>query len=75
MERFMTIEEVAEFLSVHPNTVRRWTKKGLIKSYRLGPKKDQRFTEKDVWAILGRGNVEEEKANDQPLDWPLRSPS
>ncbi len=53
-QRMMTIEEVAHLLNVHTNTVRQWNHKGLIKAYRLGPRGDRRFTEKDVVEFLLR---------------------
>ncbi|MBI2855711.1 MAG: helix-turn-helix domain-containing protein [Chloroflexi bacterium] len=48
----MTIEEVARLLNVHTNTVRQWNHRGLINAYRLGPRGDRRFTEKDVVEFL-----------------------
>jgi DNA-binding transcriptional MerR regulator len=39
---------------VHINTVRRWTNTGLIKHYRLGPRKDRRFTKADILEFLDR---------------------
>jgi len=51
-QRMMTIEEVARLLNVHTNTVRQWNHRGLIKAYRLGPRGDRRFTEKDVVEFL-----------------------
>ena len=51
-QQMMTIEEVARLLNVHTNTVRQWNQKGLLKAYRLGPRGDRRFTEKDVLEFL-----------------------
>lgn len=34
--RFYTIPEIAEMLSVHPITVKRWIKKGDLKAIRIG---------------------------------------
>jgi excisionase family DNA binding protein len=48
----MTIEEVSRLLNVHTNTVRQWNHRGLLKAYRLGPRGDRRFTEKDVLEFL-----------------------
>jgi excisionase family DNA binding protein len=44
----LTTTEVARLLYVHPNTVRQWTKKGLIHAYRLGTRRDRRFNRKDI---------------------------
>jgi len=32
-DNMMTVAEVSRILHVHPNTLRRWSDKGLIKSY------------------------------------------
>jgi excisionase family DNA binding protein len=47
-ERLLNVYEVANVLQVHPTTVRRWQKKGELKSYRLGPKGSLRFRKEDV---------------------------
>ncbi|MFH1560505.1 MAG: helix-turn-helix domain-containing protein [Chloroflexota bacterium] len=51
-QQMMTIEEVARLLNVHTNTVRQWNHKGLLNAYRLGPRGDRRFTEKDILEFL-----------------------
>jgi len=40
--------DVAHLLNVHINTVRRWSNKGILKSYRIGPRGDRRFKRKDI---------------------------
>jgi len=52
----LTVREVAEFLNIHVNTVRRWSNLGIINSYRLGPRGDRRFRREDVVAFLPREN-------------------
>ena len=34
-ERMLSVKQVAYGLSVHPSTVRRWEKNGLLKAYRI----------------------------------------
>jgi excisionase family DNA binding protein len=51
-QQMMPIEEVARLLNVHANTARQWNHKGLVKAYRLRPRGDGRFTEKDVLEFL-----------------------
>jgi len=46
--RMLTTSEVAHLLHVHPNTVRQWANKGLLRAYRLGTRGDRRFKRKDV---------------------------
>lgn len=33
---FISVQHAARLLLVHPNTIRRWAKNGLLKSYRFG---------------------------------------
>jgi excisionase family DNA binding protein len=39
----LTITDVAQVLGLHPSTVRRWSNKGILKQYRIGPRGDRRF--------------------------------
>jgi excisionase family DNA binding protein len=47
----LTTSEVARILNVHASTIRRWGEKGIIKSYRIGPRANRRFRREDT-AIL-----------------------
>ena len=46
--RMLTVKEVANLLNVHPGTIRRWEKKGHLKSFRIGPKGVIRFNREDL---------------------------
>jgi len=48
----LRVSEVARVLNVHPNTVRNWSDKGLIKTYRLGYRVDRRFSREDIHEFL-----------------------
>jgi excisionase family DNA binding protein len=48
----MTSSEVAKFLKVHLGSVRRWTRTGELKGYRLGERGDWRYLRKDVLDFL-----------------------
>ena len=50
----LTVREVAQFLHIHANTVRRWSDLGILKGYRIGPRGDRRFRQEDVFAFLPR---------------------
>ena len=52
----MTSSEVAKFLKVHLGSVRRWTRTGELKGYRLGRRGDWRYLRRDVIAFLRRYN-------------------
>jgi excisionase family DNA binding protein len=51
-DSFLTIREVAKILNIHINTVRRWSDKGLIKSYRIGSRGDRRYKREDIDRFL-----------------------
>lgn len=48
----LTSAEVAELLKVHLSSVRRWSRCGKLRGYRLGGGGDWRFMHKDVLAFL-----------------------
>ena len=48
IEPMLTTSEVARILSVHINTVRRWSNQGILRSYRIGSRGDRRFKKEDV---------------------------
>jgi excisionase family DNA binding protein len=48
----LTSKEVAELLKVHLSSIRRWSRSGKLKGYRLGGYGDWRFLRKDVLAFL-----------------------
>ena len=63
IDPMLTTSEVAKILSVHINTVRRWSNQGILKSYRIGSRGDRRFRMEDIdnffstdgrrWAMKG----------------------
>lgn len=46
--KLLKISEASEFLNVHPNTLRKWGKKGILKPIRFGVRKDRRYKKEDV---------------------------
>lgn len=52
--RMLNLREVASVLNLHPNTVRRWGKEGLLRSYEIGPRHSIRFKQEDILAFLGK---------------------
>ncbi len=53
--------DVARLLSVHMNTVRRWSNKGILKTYRIGPRGDRRFKREDIASFLIEQSVKAER--------------
>ncbi len=52
MSNMLKTGEVADLLNVHINTVRRWSNRGIIRAYRIGPRGDRRFRRQEVTSIL-----------------------
>ena len=52
MGGMLTVREVSQLLHVHSNTLRRWTDQGILKAYRIGPRRDRRFRAEDVALLL-----------------------
>ena len=48
----LTVTEVARILHVHPNTVRLWSTIGVLKSFRIGKRRDYRFSPTDIETFL-----------------------
>lgn len=52
----MTAGEVAALLHVHINTIRRWSRLGALKSYKLGTHGSLCFSQEDINALLKSHN-------------------
>ena len=48
IDPMLTTSDVARMLSIHINTVRRWSNQGILKSYRIGSRGDRRFRKEDI---------------------------
>lgn len=52
MDQMMKVSEVARLLRVHPTSVRRWQKIGVLEAYRIGPKGSLRFKRENVMKFI-----------------------
>jgi excisionase family DNA binding protein len=49
----ITLKEACEILKVHPNTLRQWDNKGILKAVRLGVKKVRKYRKIDIENFIG----------------------
>ena len=54
LETMLAPSDVANFLNLHVNTVRRWSNEGILKAYRVGPRGDRRFPREDVLRLVSK---------------------
>ena len=48
----LTLRQAAQLLNCHPNTLRNWDYKGLLKAIRIGSRGDRRYKRVDILKIL-----------------------
>lgn len=48
----LTLQEACEMLNCHPNTLRNWDNKGILKAIRFGTRGDRRYRKTDLEKIL-----------------------
>ena len=61
----MTCDEVAEFLRVHVSSVRRWSRCGKLRAFKVGGRGDWRYRKQDVLAFLYDTSYTESKGQGQ----------
>jgi excisionase family DNA binding protein len=62
----LTVREVAELLHIHANTVRRWSDRGVLRSFRIARRGDRRFRREDVARFLAELNDSEIRNDSRP---------
>jgi excisionase family DNA binding protein len=50
--QLLTLSQASKLLSVHPNTLRQWDKKGILEAVRFGQRKDRRYKKDDILRLL-----------------------
>lgn len=49
--KLLTLKQACELLQVHPNTLRNWDKKGILKAVRIGERKLRRYRKEDLMKL------------------------
>lgn len=57
-EPWVSLEQVADHLTVSKDTIRNWIKKGLLPAYRVGKMYKFKLSEVDQWVREGRLDLE-----------------
>jgi len=48
LPEYLTLKQACELLQVHPNTLRNWDKKGILKASRIGERGIRRYKKTDL---------------------------
>lgn len=48
LPELLTLKQTCEVLQVHPNTLRQWDVKGILKAVRFGARKDRKYRKSDI---------------------------
>lgn len=48
LPEYLTLKQACELLQVHPNTLRNWDKKGILKASRIGERGIRRYKKSDL---------------------------
>lgn len=54
LPELMSLAEACEALKVHPNTLRKWDKKGILKAVRFGERGDRRYKLEDIRELINK---------------------
>ena len=52
LPELLTLAEACQILKVHPNTLRKWHKKGILVAVRFGERKDRRYRKEDIMKLV-----------------------
>jgi len=50
----VTLSEASQILKVHPNTLRKWDRKGILVAVRFGERKDRRYRKEDIMKLVNK---------------------
>ncbi len=52
LPELLTLTEACQILKVHPNTLRKWDRKGILIAVRFGERKDRRYRKEDIMKLV-----------------------
>ena len=55
LPELLTLAQASKILKVHPNTLRKWDKKGILVAVRFGVRKDRRYRRGDIMHLVSSG--------------------
>ena len=56
--QLLTLKQACEILQCHPNTLRDWDKKGILKAVRIGQRGDRRYRKEDIMKMVEDKDVQ-----------------
>jgi excisionase family DNA binding protein len=62
LPELVTLKDACDMLSCHPNTLRMWDEKGILKAVRIGQRKDRRYRKEDLIKFLESTNPKNDEA-------------
>ncbi len=72
LPELLTIRYICSRLQIHPNTLRQWEKKGLIKCFRIGVRGDRRYLKADVLKMFQRDYRQQADELYAEMHWELQ---
>ena len=52
LPNILTLKQTSDILNLHPNTLRNWDARGILRAIRYGSRGDRRYKKIDVLALL-----------------------
>lgn len=52
LPELLTLAEACQILKVHPNTLRKWDKKGILAAVRFGERRDRRYHREAITKLI-----------------------
>jgi len=54
LTELLTLKQACDILHCHPNTLREWDKKGILKAVRFGQRGDRRYKKEDIVKLMSK---------------------